>query len=66
MVQAARALAVLRGRAHAEPQDIYDVASDVLNHRIGRSFDAVADEVEIDEILYHILTTVPAPTAPGA
>lgn len=65
MVQSARALAILRGRGHAEPQDIYDVASDVLNHRIGRSFDAVADEVEIDEILYHILTTVPAPTAPG-
>lgn len=65
MVQSARALALLRGRGHAEPQDIYDVASDVLNHRIGRSFDAVADDVEIDEILYHVLTTVPAPTAPG-
>lgn len=64
MVQAGRALALMRGRSHVEPQDIYDVAPDVLNHRIGLTFDAIAEEVDIDQVLYHILTTVPAPARP--
>ena len=33
------------------PQDIYDVAYDVLNHRLVLSFDAVADGVTVDDVL---------------
>ena len=61
LVSAGRALALLRGRDHLLPQDVYDVAYDVLNHRLVPSFDAVADGVTVDEILVEILTTVPAP-----
>ena len=43
LVAAARALALLRGRDYVLPQDVYDVAIDVLPHRLVLSFDAVAD-----------------------
>ena len=56
-----QALALLRGRGAVEPQDIYDIAYDVLNHRLVLSFDAVADGITVDEVLYHLLTTIPAP-----
>ena len=61
LVRAARALALIRGRAHALPQDVYDVAFDVLNHRLVPSFDAVADGVTVDDIVVEVLSTVKAP-----
>ena len=61
LVHAGRALALLRGRDHLLPQDVYDVAYDVLNHRLVLSFDAVADGVTVDDVLVEVLTTVPAP-----
>jgi MoxR-like ATPase len=61
LVQASRALALIRGRGHVVPQDIYDVAFDVLNHRLVPSFDAVADGVTVDDIVVELLTTVKAP-----
>ena len=65
LVEGARAMALLRGRGAVEPQDIYDIGYDVLNHRLVLSFDAVADGVTVDEVLYHLLTTIPAPTLGG-
>jgi hypothetical protein len=65
LVEGARAMALLRGRGAVDPQDIYDIAYDVLNHRLVLSFDAVADGVTVDEVLYHLLTTIPAPTLGG-
>lgn len=62
LVEGGRALALLRGRDAVDPQDIYDIGYDVLNHRLVLSFDAVADGVTVDEVLYHLLTTLPAPT----
>ena len=61
LISAGRALALLRGRDHLLPQDVYDIAFDVLNHRLVPSFDAVADGVTVDEIVVEVLTTVPAP-----
>jgi MoxR-like ATPase len=61
LVHAGRALALLRGRDHVLPQDIYDIAYDVLNHRLVPSFDAVADGVTVDDVLVEVLTTVAAP-----
>ncbi len=61
LVAAGRALALIRGRDHVLPQDIYDIAYDVLNHRLVLSFDAVADGVGVDDVLVEVLTTVPAP-----
>ncbi|MGB7859739.1 MAG: MoxR family ATPase [Acidimicrobiia bacterium] len=61
LIKAGRALALLRGRDHVLPQDVYDVAYDVLNHRLVLSFDAVADGVTVDDVLIELLTTVVAP-----
>jgi MoxR-like ATPase len=61
LVHAARALALIRGRGDVVPQDVYDVAFDVLNHRLVPSFDAVADGVTVDDIVVEVLTTVKAP-----
>ena len=61
LVAAGRALALLRGRSYLLPQDVYDVAYDVLNHRLVLSFDAVADGVTVDDVLVATLTKVGAP-----
>jgi MoxR-like ATPase len=61
LIHAGRALALMRGRDHLLPQDVYDVAYDVLNHRLVPSFDAIADGVTVDDVLVEVLTTVVAP-----
>ena len=61
LVHAARALALLRGRRYVVPQDIADLAPDVLRHRIVPSFSALAEEVTPDMILDRIVPNVPAP-----
>ena len=61
LVAAARALALLRGRSYALPQDIYDVAPDVLRHRIVPSYEALAQGLTVDQLLTRLLSTVPAP-----
>ena len=58
MVQAARALALLRGRRHALCDDVRDLAADVLRHRIVLSYDALSDGITTDMILERILGTL--------
>jgi MoxR-like ATPase len=55
MVQAARALALLRGRRHVLMDDVRDLAADVLRHRIVLSYDALSDGVTTDDILTRVL-----------
>jgi MoxR-like ATPase len=61
LVSSARALALLRGRDYVLPDDVRDVAVDVMSHRILLSFDAVADGIDPAGIVRRILTTVPPP-----
>jgi MoxR-like ATPase len=61
IVGAARALALIRGRDYVLPQDVLDVAPDVLRHRLVLSYDAVADAVPVDHIVGRVLATVPLP-----
>ena len=58
---AARALAFLRGRDYALPQDVSDLALDVLRHRVVLSYEALADGVTPDTVLVAVLRAVPAP-----
>ena len=44
-MQAAQALALLRGRRHAVAEDVADVAADVLRHRLVLTYDAIGDGV---------------------
>src|SRR5262249_23749612 len=62
IVRAARALALMRGRDYALPQDLQDIASDILRHRLVLSYDALADDIPSDYIVSKILQAVPMPT----
>jgi len=62
IVRATRALALLRGRDYALPQDVQDVAADILRHRLVLSYDALADDIPADRIIDRVLSTVPLPT----
>jgi len=61
LVLGARALALLRGRRYALPQDVYDLAKDVLRHRMVMTYQALADNVTSDMILDGILARIPLP-----
>jgi MoxR-like ATPase len=61
LVAAGRALALLRGRRYALPQDIFDVAPEVLRHRLVLSYEALAQGLVADQITSRVLSTVPAP-----
>lgn len=62
IVQASRALALLRGRDYALPDDVTDVAADVLRHRLVLSYEALADDVFADDIVGRVVQAVPRPT----
>ena len=61
IVRATRALALLRGRDYALPQDVQDIAPDILRHRLVLSYDALADDIPADHIIGRIMATVPMP-----
>ena len=58
MIQAAQALAMLRGRGHVTVADVRDLAPDVLRHRLVLSYDALADGVQADELVAGVLDAV--------
>ena len=61
LISAGKSMAVLRGRGYVVPQDVYDVAYDVLNHRIVLSYEALAEGITVDDVLVELLSTMPAP-----
>jgi len=61
LILAARALALLRDRTYALPEDVRDLALDVIRHRLVLSYEALADNVDSDTLLNRILGTVPLP-----
>ncbi len=60
LIDAARALALMRGRGYALPQDVFDVARDVLRHRLMLTYEALAEDRTADDILNRLLSVVPA------
>ncbi|CAN5804323.1 MoxR family ATPase [soil metagenome] len=61
LVAAGRAIALLRGRSYVLPQDVFDVAPDILRHRLVLSYEALARDLSVDDVLGRLLSTVPAP-----
>src|SRR5437016_12756415 len=61
LVQAARALALLRGRDYALVEDLQSLARDALRHRLVLTYQALAEEVSPDRILDAVIAAVPAP-----
>ena len=58
---AARANAFMHHRSFVTPQDIKDLAHDILRHRILLSYEAEAENISTDDVIDHILTKVPVP-----
>lgn len=61
MALAAKALAFTRGRGYVTPQDIKDLAHDILRHRILLSYEAEAANKTSDNVTDSILSKVPVP-----
>jgi MoxR-like ATPase len=64
LILTARALAYVRGRSYVLPQDVLDMARDVMRHRLVLSFEALSDNVTADTILTSILSRVTPPAVP--
>ena len=64
LILTAKALAFVRGRVYVLPQDVLDMALDVIRHRLVLSYEALSDEVTSDEILSKILDRIPVPVVP--
>jgi MoxR-like ATPase len=64
LILTARALAFVRGRDYALPQDVLDMALDVIRHRLVLSYEALSDNVTGDDLLKQILDTIPIPVVP--
>ena len=58
---ASRANAFVHHRSFVTPQDIKDLAHDILRHRILLSYEAEAENISTDDVIDHILTKVPVP-----
>ena len=61
LIQAARAHAFLRGRGYVTPEDVKQLAPDVLRHRVITTYEAEAEEVTTDSIVRRILDHVEVP-----
>ena len=66
LIEGARALAFLRGRSYALPEDVTDLVPDVLRHRLVLSYEALSDAQTPDQIIKRIMQAVPVPDAPLA
>ena len=64
LIITARSLAFVRGRTYIVPQDVLDIAADVMRHRLVLSYEAMSDNVTSDMILDRILENIPAPAQP--
>jgi MoxR-like ATPase len=64
LVLAGKALAFLRGRDFARPQDVRDLARDVMRHRLVLSYEALAEGIGPDDLLGPILEAVTMPDVP--
>jgi MoxR-like ATPase len=64
MILAAKALAFVRGRDYALPEDVRDLTLDVLRHRLVLSYEALADNVSADAVLNRLLANIPLPEVP--
>ncbi|GKS90178.1 MoxR family ATPase [Acidovorax sp. SUPP2539] len=64
LAEGARALAMLRGRAYVLPEDMADLAPDVLRHRITLSYEALSDGLDADALIGQLMAHLPAPPRP--
>ena len=64
LVEGARAMAMLRGRGYALPEDMADLVPDVLRHRVVLSYEALSAGLTSDALVQKIMAKIPAPAKP--
>jgi MoxR-like ATPase len=64
LILTARALAFVRGRTYALPQDVVDMALDVIRHRLVLSYEALSDNISAEDLLEQILNRISIPVVP--
>jgi MoxR-like ATPase len=64
LILTGRALAFVRGRDYVLPQDVFDMAFDVMRHRMVLSYEALSDNMTADDLLNRILSRIPLPVVP--
>jgi MoxR-like ATPase len=64
LIEGARALAFLRGRAYGLPEDVTDLVLDVFRHRIVLTYEALAEGITPDHLIRRVMQRVAAPDKP--
>lgn len=64
LTEGARALAMLRGRTYALPEDMTDLVADVLRHRLVLSYEALSEGMSADSVIGQIMSRIAAPARP--
>jgi MoxR-like ATPase len=61
LAKAAKAYAFIKRRGYVIPEDVRAVCHDILNHRIGLTYEAEAENISTEEIISEILNRVDVP-----
>jgi MoxR-like ATPase len=64
LIECARALAYLRGREYVLPEDVVDVAPDVLRHRLVLTYEALAEGLTADQLVHRVMQHIATPEKP--
>jgi MoxR-like ATPase len=64
LIEGARALAMLRGRSYALPEDMSDLVPDVLRHRLVLSYEALSEGLDSDAVVSKISARITPPAKP--
>jgi MoxR-like ATPase len=66
LIEGARALAFMRGRSYALPEDMTGLVGDVLRHRLVLSYEALAEGFDADAVIQRVMRKIPVPDKPLA
>ena len=66
LIEGARALAFMRGRGYALPEDMTGLVGDVMRHRLVLSYEALAEGLNADAVVDRVLKKIPVPDKPLA
>jgi len=66
LIEGARALAFMRGRSYALPEDMTGLVADVLRHRLVLTYEALAEGLDADQVIQRVMKKIPVPDKPLA
>ncbi|CAN5869509.1 MoxR family ATPase [soil metagenome] len=66
LIEGARALAFMRGRSYALPEDLTGLVADVFRHRLVLTYEALAEGLDADQIVDRVMKKIPVPDKPLA